>query len=158
LRLSGAVQHQLSIYEQEAEASVAIGRLALLLGSIEAADLQSGWRLSNADMKAATLLRAAANLLNAGEINEVAYRYPKAAVLAVGVAGALFEWSGTQRADISERLARTEVPPFPITGNDLLSAGFEPGPTLGDRLNALERIWIDSAFQLDREQLLDRAK
>jgi poly(A) polymerase len=57
-----------------------------------------------------------------------------------------------------DRLRQLERPVFPIKGRDLIAAGFERGPELGELLGRLEQIWIDSAFTLDRKALLDRAK
>ncbi|MCP4318749.1 MAG: CCA tRNA nucleotidyltransferase [Hyphomicrobiales bacterium] len=49
-------------------------------------------------------------------------------------------------------------PGFPVTGGDLLKAGVAEGPAIGDTLGALEEAWIDSNFNLTREQLLERVK
>lgn len=43
---------------------------------------------------------------------------------------------------------------FPVTGQDLLKCGFEPGMLLGDALKHLERQWLDSDFTLSKESLL----
>lgn len=48
-----------------------------------------------------------------------------------------------------------EAPVFPVTGGDLLERGVEKGPGLGEKLRALETLWIDSGFNLDRAALLD---
>ncbi|MGJ3233143.1 MAG: CCA tRNA nucleotidyltransferase [Oceanicaulis sp.] len=48
-------------------------------------------------------------------------------------------------------------PRFPLTGKDLVKAGVQPGPELGDILARLEAEWIDSAFSLRRAALLKRA-
>ena len=47
-----------------------------------------------------------------------------------------------------------EKPVFPLTGRDLVAAGVEPGPAVGERLRALEERWIESGFSLTREMLL----
>lgn len=54
----------------------------------------------------------------------------------------------------------SEYPPpvFPLQGRDLLEAGFERGPQLGAILERLRQSWIDSAFTLDRDALLARAR
>jgi poly(A) polymerase len=51
-------------------------------------------------------------------------------------------------------LATTIVPPFPLSGRDLLDLGLTPGPAIGQILARLERAWIDSGFVLDRDELL----
>ncbi|MCB1483189.1 MAG: CCA tRNA nucleotidyltransferase [Rhodobiaceae bacterium] len=47
-----------------------------------------------------------------------------------------------------------EAPKFPLSGKDLIAAGAEPGPDLGERLKTLETRWIESGFALSRAQLL----
>lgn len=51
-----------------------------------------------------------------------------------------------------------DVPDFPLTGNDLLSAGWLPGPELGETLAALEEGWIAQDFAPSRETLLQSLK
>ena len=58
-------------------------------------------------------------------------------------------------AELTEALSY-ERPEFPLTGRDLIAAGFAPGPDLGDRLDAARKAWIDSGFTLGREALLDQ--
>ncbi|MEL6287640.1 MAG: CCA tRNA nucleotidyltransferase [Pseudomonadota bacterium] len=45
---------------------------------------------------------------------------------------------------------------FPVTGDDLQDRGWSAGPALGDEIRRLTRLWVESGFQLDREQLLAR--
>ena len=106
----------------------------------------------------AAALRDAAILLGAGQINEVAYRFPDVSKSAVAVASALHDWTVEWRREVAAILRVTHVPPFPIKGKDLVKAGLEPGPALGRRLHRLERDWIDSGFQLNRDELLRRVK
>jgi len=56
------------------------------------------------------------------------------------------------------RLRELARPVFPLKGRDLIAAGFERGPELGEVLARLEQVWIDSGFSLDRRALLERAK
>ncbi|NJO61031.1 MAG: CCA tRNA nucleotidyltransferase [Richelia sp. RM2_1_2] len=46
------------------------------------------------------------------------------------------------------------APLFPVTGNDLISAGFKPGPELGKTLNILKQKWIESRYSLTKIDLL----
>jgi poly(A) polymerase len=48
-------------------------------------------------------------------------------------------------------------PRFPVRGADLIKAGAEPGPQMGEMLARLEQEWIESGFRLDRHALLARA-
>ncbi len=45
-------------------------------------------------------------------------------------------------------------PKFPVQGNDLIKAGMETGPVMGEKLKALEEAWIESEFALDKDALL----
>lgn len=48
-----------------------------------------------------------------------------------------------------------EIPPFPISGNDLLDLGFK-GKEVGDMLEALARAWCNSDFALTYEELMEK--
>lgn len=157
LKFNRATQRQLALYDARTDVPLAAGRLALIMGPHGAKELQAMWRLSNAEIKAATALRDAAILLGAGQINEVAYRFADVAKTAVAVAGALHDWAEDWQEEVSSILRATRVPTFPIKGQDLVDAGLKPGPALGRKLHTLERDWIDSGFQLIREELLRRA-
>ena len=47
-----------------------------------------------------------------------------------------------------------EKPEFPVSGEDLIKAGYAPGPDLGNKLKELEEKWIESGFTLNRDDLL----
>lgn len=49
-------------------------------------------------------------------------------------------------------------PDFPLAGRDMIAEGHEPGPAMGALLRDLEEEWIESGFNLDRDQLLQRMK
>lgn len=158
LPIDGAVLRQLSRYDAMTDVPLAAGRLAFILGAVEADELQSIWRLSNAEMKAAKAMRDAALLLSEGQINEVAYRFADVAKTSVCVAAAMNDWSVSWLEETADILRATHVPPFPIKGNDLMEAGLKPGPALGRKLHRLERDWIESGFRLNRRELLNRVK
>ena len=40
-----------------------------------------------------------------------------------------------------------EVPNFPLSGEDLIKEGFEPGPALGAELQKREEEWINNGFR-----------
>ncbi|MCP4184483.1 MAG: CCA tRNA nucleotidyltransferase, partial [Hyphomicrobiales bacterium] len=46
-------------------------------------------------------------------------------------------------------------PKFPIKGQDLIEAGRDQGPGVGDELKLLEQKWIDSGFSLEKSELLE---
>jgi len=46
------------------------------------------------------------------------------------------------------------VPEFPVSGQDLLDAGFVPGKAVGKRLKQLEQRWVSGGFSASKEVLL----
>ncbi len=55
-----------------------------------------------------------------------------------------------------KRAETFEKPTFPVTGADLVARGLEAGPEIGEKLKALETLWIDRNFALSRDELLAR--
>ncbi|MGI9364738.1 MAG: CCA tRNA nucleotidyltransferase [Rhizobiaceae bacterium] len=53
-------------------------------------------------------------------------------------------------------LARWDRPKFPVRGQDLIDKGRAPGPDISTELTELEEHWVESDFQLSREDLLSR--
>jgi poly(A) polymerase len=52
--------------------------------------------------------------------------------------------------------AEWEIPVLPLSGQDLIAAGIEEGPVVGETLRKLEKMWLESDFALTREALLER--
>lgn len=64
-------------------------------------------------------------------------------------------------ARLSTLLTRAEKfkkPGFPLRGADVMAAGVESGPKVGEVLKSLEEKWIDVNFSLDRAALTARLK
>jgi poly(A) polymerase len=51
---------------------------------------------------------------------------------------------------------KTQLPRFPVTGNDLKRSGIEAGPHMGAILKALEDWWMAAGFPEDKETVLKR--
>ncbi|MEO9970121.1 MAG: CCA tRNA nucleotidyltransferase [Hyphomonadaceae bacterium] len=51
--------------------------------------------------------------------------------------------------------ANPDVPVFPLKGEDLLKAGLEAGPAIGDLLRELEAWWIEGDFAAGKAELLE---
>ncbi|MCM2291199.1 CCA tRNA nucleotidyltransferase [Allorhizobium sp. BGMRC 0089] len=49
-------------------------------------------------------------------------------------------------------------PEMPVSGADILAAGFEPGPEVGRLLSRLEEDWVASRFSMSRDDLLIKLK
>lgn len=50
------------------------------------------------------------------------------------------------------------IPPFPVTGKDLIALGIKPGKKMGQLLAALEDSWERSDYTMDKETLLKKAQ
>ena len=64
-------------------------------------------------------------------------------------------------ARLSTLLTRAEKfhkPGFPLSGADVMAAGVEAGPKVGEVLKSLEEKWVDVNFSLDRAALTARLK
>lgn len=73
--------------------------------------------------------------------------------------------AGTEDAILSSKwmvmadLAMGWTPPtFPLTGKDLQKAGVAPGPAMGKKLQALEKLWVRSGFTAEKPALLAALK
>lgn len=55
-----------------------------------------------------------------------------------------------------KRAEAFEKPQFPVTGADLVARGLQAGPEIGEKLKALETLWVDRNFSLSRDELLAR--
>ncbi|PSH69637.1 CCA tRNA nucleotidyltransferase [Phyllobacterium brassicacearum] len=53
-------------------------------------------------------------------------------------------------------LERYEKPKFPLSGGDIVAAGLDQGPAIGQVYRALEDEWIESGFTLNRDDLVAR--
>lgn len=49
-------------------------------------------------------------------------------------------------------------PVMPVKGADLIDAGFEAGPEIGEKLAGLENLWVSSNFKLSKDELLAKLK
>jgi tRNA nucleotidyltransferase (CCA-adding enzyme) len=68
----------------------------------------------------------------------------------------LLEYRG--QLDKLGQMKNWAAPKFPVSGNDLKSAGIEPGPEMGKILSNLRNSWAKSGYKLDREQLLGQVQ
>ncbi|MGL9717329.1 MAG: CCA tRNA nucleotidyltransferase [Wolbachia sp.] len=51
-----------------------------------------------------------------------------------------------------------DIPEFPLSGNDLINIGHQPGKSLGRNLALLRQYWEDSSYTLTKEELIFYAK
>lgn len=131
-------------------------RLALMTEDLDA--LQAAWRLSNETVSGARSIVRAAAMLEQDKIAEAAYRHGESAVEGLAAAAALGHWGMSRLSEAARVLAKTVVPPFPVSGHDLAGLGIKPGPALGLELGRLEQLWIDSGFTLRKVDLLTEVR
>ncbi len=70
---------------------------------------------------------------------------------------ALLGWAESGDFAWAEMLVIAQIwtaPTLPLSGADLVAAGREPGPAIGEALRKAEAAWISSDFTLTREELL----
>ncbi|AMC13358.1 CCA tRNA nucleotidyltransferase [Liberibacter crescens] len=97
------------------------------------------------------------------ELNKLLYQHGKhviAAKLKIFLATTAVPLNDKDKARIIFLLEETlkwVKPVFPLKGSDILAFGILPGKKVGESLSFLTEVWIDSNFQLSREDLLKYA-
>lgn len=129
-------------------------RLALLAGSDIDAQ-QERWRLSNASIEAARRVFSAALLMTDDQIALGVYRYRDEAIEGLAVAAAQKNWPRERLMEAAREISRLPKPDLPVSGKDIVANGIEPGPEVGATLARLETLWVQSAFSLTRDELLE---
>lgn len=139
------------------ETPLPVARFVALFGEAAPA-LATQWRFSKAEVEG--VRRALAVVLPPTDDRKAI----RAAVHWQGreaVTRALIAFSDGTEEDLAALigfLQANEVPAFPLSGQDLLDAGFRPGPEMGRVMKGLEKKWVETDFRLDREALLDLAR
>ena len=148
--LPGASARNLAVLvHMEAEIDEAprwLRRLACIGGG----DAKDGLRLSRVETRQLELL--VAEIAGDTSLAELAYRH--GADLAVDIALLRGVLAGTPPpSDIRSQAEHATQQVFPLGGHDI--PDMVSGPELGKMLKRLERLWIDSGFSLDRQELLE---
>ena len=147
---------QLETFQTPVDAEMRIAVMAISGAAV--GSLRDKWRLSNATMARINRLMGAADLARQDKLAELAYRYGGEGEAGLALAAAT---EGKAESWLAERLNTiTAIEPgaFPLSGSDLVSAGYVPGPAVGAELQRLENLWIESGFSLDRTALLALAR
>ncbi|MFN4142612.1 CCA tRNA nucleotidyltransferase [Aestuariivirga sp.] len=135
-------------------------RLAVLAEDPTA--MKERWRLSNHEVKrleAIVSLPPPSPALRPAEQRVILYQIGAEAWRdLVHIAWARSEASPDDGAwqDLLGLPERWEIPKLPVSGRDLLAAGLQPGPGIGETLRRLEDWWVASGFSAGREELLKR--
>lgn len=135
-------------------------RLELITG--DAARYRDGLKLTNAEMARLKALEHWASPvpgLRAAERKIVLYHMGRQAF----ADSTRLAWARSKAAASDKNWrklfnfgCKTELPRFPITGEDLKARGIVPGPQLGAMLRALEDWWMAAGFPQDKALLLKR--
>ena len=87
------------------------------------------------------------------------YRYGKNFCLdKILLAAAIYEIDSEKAANVLQEVENAIVPVFPLRGRDLIEHKIAFGEKIGQVLALLEQQWIDSNFNLTRDELLEFAK
>ncbi len=154
-----AIIYQLEKFEQiclDENIKRDIARLAIIIHQFSAKKLQNMWRLANWQIRGAQQCLKGAETLTINNIAEVAYRYADYINMIPFIAGAIFDWDREKVKRISNELGQIKVKKFPIDGRILLEVGVSEGVELGKILARLEKDWIESGFNLSKEELLSK--
>ncbi len=69
----------------------------------------------------------------------------------------VLELMEVQNRDVQRDYLRTwKIPVFPVTGQDLIDLGVEPGPGMGKELAKLKTAWVNSKYNLRKADLLKK--
>lgn len=83
------------------------------------------------------------------------YRYGKQfTVDKILLSAAIYQKQIMNINEILKEVENSVIPVFPIRGKDVVNQGISDDCKIGGILNKLERLWIDSNFNLTREELL----
>ncbi len=84
------------------------------------------------------------------------YRYGKQFCIdKILLGAAIYGFEGQNVANLLQEIENSVVPIFPIRGRDVVNKGVKGNRKIGQTLNRLEQIWIDSNFNLTRDELLN---
>ena len=159
LGLDGSAREDLVRLEAGGRHPAAAERLAVLgHDAAGLAALGRRWRLSRAQVAEAEANLAFLPVVAAQDWNRLHYRAGPNGRRYLDFAFALGRVDAPGRAEGEAALAQPAPPAFPLTGDDLLAAGFTPGRALGEALEVARDAWITSGFTLSREALLERVR
>ena len=87
------------------------------------------------------------------------YRYGKTFCLdKILLTAAIYNIDSSKVANVLQEVEGAVMPIFPLRGRDLIEHNIASGEKIGQTLALLEQQWIDSNFNLTRNELLDFAK
>ena len=101
------------------------------------------------------------NKLQKNEIERILYSIDKQSLVSLVVLSWALSANKTINKDwmsILSQISKINVPTFPLKALDLLNFGLKEGPIIGEIFKEIEQEWIDSSFELNKEELLLKSK
>ena len=90
---------------------------------------------------------------------QLIYRYGKQFCIdKILLGAAIYDFEGPSVGKLLQEIENSVVPIFPVRGRDIVNKGIKDDRKIGKTLNMLEQMWIDSNFNLTRNELLDAIK
>ena len=87
------------------------------------------------------------------------YRYGKTFCLdKILLTAAIYNIESSKVANVLQEVEDAVVPIFPLRGRDLIEQNIASGEKIGQKLALLEQLWIDSNFNLTRDEMLEFAR
>ncbi|MBR1600499.1 MAG: CCA tRNA nucleotidyltransferase [Alphaproteobacteria bacterium] len=84
------------------------------------------------------------------------YRYGKQFTIdKILLSVAIYQKQAININEILKDVENSVVPVFPVRGKDIVNKGISDDNKIGNTLNKLEQMWIDSNFNLTREEMLN---
>jgi poly(A) polymerase len=101
------------------------------------------------------------NKLEKNDIERILYSIDKQSLVGL----AILSWAlstnkiiDKEWISILDQIRNLKVPIFPLKAKDLLNFGLKEGPIIGEIFSEIEQDWIDSNFELNKEDLLLKSK
>ena len=101
------------------------------------------------------------NKLEKNDIERILYSIDKQSLVGL----AILSWAlstnkiiNKEWISILDQISNLKVPIFPLKAKDLLNFGLKEGPIIGEIFSEIEQDWVDSNFELDKEDLLLKSK
>ena len=101
------------------------------------------------------------NKLKKNDIKRILYSVDKQLLVDFAVLSWVLSINNTLNKEwmsILGQISKLKSPIFPLKANDLLNFGLKEGPIIGEILTQIEQDWIDSNFELKKEELLLKSK
>ena len=101
------------------------------------------------------------NKLEKNAIKRILYSIDKQSLVSLVVLSWALSANKTINKDwmsILGQISKINVPTFPLKALDLLNFGLKEGPIIGEIFKEIEQEWIDSSFELNKDELLLKSK